>query len=163
MFQINQPPAWQCDPNNPYVPIRLEGEVVGFCRPDQATQIVESLNYEKKLRQALLLACEDLIRRAGGSTLNAPDLVQQYLRKVERPKTGAAAIAALLQDRQNELDLSDEEFAKFCDSYRISRVELRSIFAGGEIASTQLGSLSRILGKPVDELIELWKAPDEKG
>jgi hypothetical protein len=83
--------------------------------------------------------------------------MQQYLAKTERPRSGTGAIAILLEERQEELDLTDEEFAKFCDTFRLSREELRNIYAGEDIENTQLAPLSRILGMTIDEIIEVWR------
>jgi hypothetical protein len=118
---------------------------------------LDILNEEEKVRKALQLACYDLVSRQGGSSDGVNDLVQQYLAKAGRPKQGAAAIALLLKERQDELDVSDEEFAKFCGTFRLSREELEGIYAGAEIESKQLTPLSRILGLSVDDLITVWQ------
>lgn len=161
MVSINQPPSWQSDPHNPYIPIFYEEEMIGFCKPSYASRILEILNEEDRCRKALRIACEELVTRSQDSTDTADDLMQQYLAKTARPKRGASLIALLLKERQEDLDLSNEEFAKFCDSYRLSREELKNIYAGAEIESGQLTPLSRILGKSVDEIIEVWKGKDE--
>lgn len=161
MVSINQPPSWQSDPHTPYTPIFYEEEMVGFCKPSYASRILEILNEEDRCRRALRIACEDLAARSRDSFDTADDLMQQYLAKTARPKRGASLIALLLKERQEDLDLSDEEFAKFCDSYRLSRQELKNIYGGAEIESGQLTPLSRILGITVDEVIEAWKGKDQ--
>lgn len=151
---------WECSTQSAYVPLSFEGDLVGFCRPDCATEITKSLNDAELLRKALQLACYELIARSGGSSDSIGDLMKRYLRKAERPLQGSALIAVLLKERQVDLDLTDDEFAKFCDSYRLSRVELHGIYHGQEVESHQLIPLSRILGKTVDEVIEAWKGED---
>lgn len=149
--------AWECSAQSSYVSLSHDGEVVGFCRSDCAAQIVKSLNDVEKLQKALQLACYDLVARSGGSSASVTELVDRYLEKVERPLQGSELIAVLLRERQIDLDLTDEEFAKFCDSYRLSPAQLRAIYQGQEIEGHQLTPLARILGKTVDEVIETWK------
>lgn len=156
MTKIYQPLPWELYPQNTYVPISFEQRVIGLCKPNFAARIVEALNDDEKVRKALYMACNELSAQLDG-TITADELMQQYLLKAQRPTHGAAFIALLLQERQESLDLTDEEFAKFCDTFRLSREELRNIFAGEEIESTQLGPLCRILGLTMDELIEAWK------
>jgi len=132
----------------------------GFCTSEQAATIAKSLNETETLRKALHLACYDLVARMGGSSDSVADLVQQYLAKAERPLQGSALIAVLLRERQINLDLTEEKFAKFCDSYRLSPLELHGIYQGIEVESEQLIPLSRILGKTVDEVIEAWKGDE---
>ncbi|MGI0484398.1 hypothetical protein ACN4EK_03110 [Pantanalinema rosaneae CENA516] len=158
---MNQPLPWETYPKKVYIPISYEGKVVGFCQPDVADRIVATLNEEEQFRKALKLACYDLVARSGGGSANVEELVQRYLAKAGRPKRGTAMVALLLKDRQDELDLSDEEFAKFCDTFKLSRPELNNIYAGGEIESQQLTPLSRILGMSVDELIAAWQGKEE--
>jgi hypothetical protein len=160
MPKVNPALPWECSTQSAYMPLSFEGEVVGFCRPDCATEITRSLNEAEMLQKALQLACYDLVARSGGSSESVGELMQRYLTKAERPLKGSALIAVLLKDRQIDLDLTDDEFAKFCDSYRLSRVELQEIYHGEEIESHQLIPLSRILGKTVDEVIEAWKGDD---
>ena len=148
--------SWELQSNEAYVPILYEGEVVGFCRPEVAQQIVDSFNEEETYRRALQMACHDLIARSG-SARNPKELMQRYLAKAERPKSGTGAIAVSLKERQRELDLTNEEFARFCDTFRLSREELKNIYAGELIEGNQLSPLSRILGLTMDELIQLWK------
>jgi hypothetical protein len=154
---INQPPAWQSDPHTPYIPISFDEEVVGFCQPSYASRILSTLNDEEQYRRALHLACSDLINRSSERVGNVDELMQEYLLKAARPKQGAGLIALLLKERQEDLDLSDDEFAKFCDSYRLSPKELQDIYAGVEISGDQLTPLSRILGVSTDEIIEAWQ------
>ncbi|UBF24747.1 hypothetical protein K9N68_24205 [Kovacikia minuta CCNUW1] len=148
---------WQLNANESYVPVFHEGRVIGYLKSDYAKQVVSSLNHVEKLHKALHMACYDLVARMGRGSGDVGDLMQQYLTKLELPKSGTGAIALLLRDRQAELDLTDDEFAKFCDTFRLSRIELKTIYSGEEIEYGQLAPLSRILGIPTDELIEVWK------
>jgi hypothetical protein len=152
MLSKNQPLPWEFDPYDPYFPITYEGVGIGFCKPSFATQIVRALNKDGKLRQALELACFDLIKQSGGDPNQVNELVEKYLEKTERPKHGTGAIAYLLSDRQEELDMSDKDFTRFCDSYKLSPKELKDIYGGKEVSDRQLGVLARILRKPVEEL-----------
>ncbi len=157
---INQPLSWELNTQETFVPISHEGKVVGFCEPVYAQRIVASLNEEERLQKALALACYDLTARLGGGAMSVDDLVQQYIAKAERPTSGTAIVAMLLQHRQEDLDLTEEEFAKFCDTFRLSRAELHGIYAGADIENNQLGPLSRILGMTVNELIDTWKGKE---
>jgi hypothetical protein len=154
---MQQTLSWKVNSQDSYVPMLYEGIVVGFCKSAYANRITDTLNEEEKLLKALQMACYDLVAKAGGSTGSVDDLVRQYLSKAERPKRGIGAIALLLKERQTELDLPDEGFARFCDSFRLSPEELRTIYAGEEIESTQLAPLSRILGMSMDDLIAVWQ------
>jgi hypothetical protein len=151
----NQPLPWQFDPYDPYFPITYEGAAVGLCTLEFATRIVEVLNEEGKLRKALELACFDLLRQSGGDPKRVAQLMQKYIERTERPKYGTRAIAFLLRDRQEELDISDKAFVRFCDSYKLSAEELQDIYEGKEVIDSQLIVLSRILGKSVEELTEV--------
>jgi len=163
MVTNNESSPWQFDAKDLYVPITYDGNIVGLGKPKFATHVVELLADETRLRKALRLACADLIVKSGGD-LNAVDqLMRQYLLRTERPKFGPRAIAALLRDRQQELDITDEEFVKFCDSYRLSRAALNHIFAGEGINDQVLGILSRIIGKSVEELIAVRDGQPPKG
>lgn len=161
MELINQSEVWQSDVNRPFIPITQEGEIVGFGQPELVNRVVAILNDDENVRKALQLACYDLISRSGGSTNQVEQLMQEYLAKAARPKSGARAIALLLQERQDQLDVSDEEFTKFCDSYRLSRQELQRIYAGEEVEVNQLTSLSRILGISVDDLLSVLEGKPE--
>ncbi|HEY9908159.1 MAG TPA: hypothetical protein V6D18_11225 [Thermosynechococcaceae cyanobacterium] len=156
-FQKSLP--WEVQPDEVYVPVLYQGEVVGFCKPEMAQRIADCFNEEDTCRRALQLACYDLIARSG-STKSPQDLMRRYLAKAERPKSGTGAIAVSLKERQRELDLTDEEFARFCDTFRLSREELRNIYVGESIEGNQLSPLARILGLSMDELLQLWKGDD---
>lgn len=151
----NQPLAWQYNANDQYFPITFEGEIVGFAKPEFAFLVIEVLNKDERLSKALQIACLDLITLSGGDVSGVDELIKKYMARAARPKYGTRAIAILLRDRQEELDVSDEEFVNFCDSYRLSREDLKNIYAGGKIANSLLGPLSRILGKTIEELVEV--------
>jgi hypothetical protein len=154
------PFSWHCDSQETYVPISHEGSVVGLCKPNYAKHMVNQLNELERLQKALHHACYDLVARTGSSAESVGDVVQRYLDRANRPVKGTAIVALMLKERQQNLDLNDEEFAKFCDSYRLSIPELRAIYLGEEIESYQLAPLARILGTSIDELIEAWKGRD---
>lgn len=160
MPKVKSALPWECSAKSAYVPLCHEGAIVGFCDPDYASAIAASLNEAEILQRALYQACYDLVARTGGSPDHVAELVQRYRSKVERPLQGSALIAVMLRERQINLDLTEDEFAKFCDSYRLSRSELREIYQGEEVESHQLIPLSRILGKTVDEVIEAWKGDE---
>lgn len=148
---------WECSTKASYVPLTHEGTIVGFCDPNYADAIAKSLNETQLLEKALYQACYDFVARTGGSSESVTELVQRYRAKAERPLQGSALIGVLLRERQIDLDLTEEEFIKFCDSYRLSRVELREIYRGEEVESHQLIPIARILGKSVDQVMEAWK------
>jgi len=79
--------------------------------------------------------------------------MRRYLKKAKRPKHGSRAIAHLLRDRQKQLDLSNHEFIRFCDSYKLSPQELLDIYKGKEVTDSQLRAVSRIVGKSFDEFV----------
>jgi hypothetical protein len=157
---IQPPLPWQVDAQAPFVPISLEGQVVAYCHPGQAQSVAAILNEHNKMKKALKLACYDLVARTGGSSDSVNELMQQYLNRVSRPTQGTALIALLLKQRQQDLDLTAEEFAKFCDSYRLSREELQAIYHGVDLDNSQLSPLARILGLTVDEVIDAWGGRD---
>lgn len=155
MVLPGEPSAWQVTTVETYVPMTYEEEIVGFCKPDFAIRIVDAMNDQEKLYKALRLACYDLLGRSGGSTGPVELLMEQYLSKTAYPTSGVGAIAALLRDRQDELDVNDKEFIRFCDSYRLPKHKLLGILSGEEIDSEDLSSLSRILGRSIDDLLEV--------
>lgn len=155
MVLPNEPQPWQYFSAETYVSVTYEDEVIGFCKTDFAARIVETLNEDERLRKALRLACYDLVGRTGGGAAEVDALVQKYLNKASDPRTGVAAIAALLHYRQQELDINDKEFARFCESYRLPQHKLEAIYNGEEIDSAWLTPLSRILGQSVDDLIDV--------
>lgn len=155
MVLPGEPSAWQFTTAETYIPVTYEDEVIGFCKPDFAARIVDTLNDNEKLYKALRLACYDLVGRSGGSTAQIDILMEQYLVKTSYPTSGVAAIAVLLRDRQDELDVNDKEFIRFCDSYRLPKEKLQAIYDGDEIDSDDLSALSRILGRSVDDLLQV--------
>lgn len=155
MVLPGEPQPWQFYPADAFVSVTYEEELVGFCKPDFAARIVQTLNDDERLRRALRLACYDLMARSGGTAGNIDTLVAQYLAKSATPKSGIAGIALLLRDRQRELDVGDKEFARFCETYRLPPEQLDSIYAGEEIDPNLLTPLSRILGRSVDDLFQV--------
>jgi hypothetical protein len=153
--------SWKFYSSDIYVSLTYEEEVVGFCKPDFAARIVEVLNDDEKLRQALWIACSDLARLSGGTSIPVDALVDRYLAKTAEPRSGTAAIVTLLRQRQEELDVSDKEFARFCDSYRLSQEQLRALYAGDDVDSDMLVPLSRILGRSLEDLLQLLEGVQE--
>lgn len=146
---------WKFDSKASFVPILLDGTIVGFCQAERAARITELLNAQEKIYKALRLSCLDYIRKSGGDTSRVEELMRKYISRAERPKYGSRALAAILRDRQVELNVSDREFVRFCETYKLSLAELKEIYAGEEIIDSQLGPLSRILGMSIDELLEI--------
>lgn len=147
-------PAWEVDPNNALVPLRYDDELVGFLKPDIAIRITNILNEEYRAWKALRLACYDLVSRAGGSNSEIEELVSKYLAKAARPRSGVGAIARWLQQRQTELGVSDAEFERFCDSYRLSKDKLEAL-SMGDIDGSMLVPLARVLGCSIQDLMEV--------
>lgn len=156
-----EPETWKFYSSEIYVPVTYEDEVVGFCKPDFAVRIVDALNDDEKLRKALKLACYDLISRTGGTPSQINELISKYLARTSQPCSGPAAIAALLRDRQDELDVSDREFSLFCDSYRLPVEALEAIYAEDEIDGSLLIPLSRVLGRSVEDLMQVLEGDVE--
>jgi hypothetical protein len=142
----NEPLDWQVKTNNLYVPIYHQGNLVGFCKQEYANEITKFLNEEEVLKKALKKACTDLLKKTGGDTNKVNHLIQKYIKISERPKFGTRAIALLLQERQKELDLNNQEFTKFCDTFKISPTELNNIYAGEPIDDSLLAPIARVLG-----------------
>lgn len=162
MTQTNQPLRLQVNYYRSYIAISSDDMEVGFCTPEFADRIVETFNeYERlheeneTLNKALQMACLDLIRRTGGNGQQVTKLIRQYLDKAKRPEHGTRAIAYLLRERQQALDLSTKEFVRFCYSYKLTPTELKDIYTGKDISDRQLKTLSRILGKSFEELTEM--------
>lgn len=146
MIQIQESLSWEFQPEQPHLPIYREGELVGYCHPFYAREIVEAMNDRDKLRKALRIACLDLLRAKGGNPAKVGELMEKYLAKTERPKSGPRAIAVMLVDRQKELKLSPQEFLKFCDTYKVSSQNLNDLAAGKSVDSNLINPLARILG-----------------
>jgi hypothetical protein len=151
----NEPLDWQVETNNAYIQIYHQGNLVGFFKQEYASEIISFLNDEEVFKKALKLACTDLIKKMGGDTNKVNYLIQRYIKSSERPKYGTRAIALLLRDRQKELDLSNQEFAKFCDTFKVSPTELNNIYAGEAFDDSLLAPLSRILGIAKERLLEV--------
>lgn len=157
----NEPLDWHFESNEPYIPVYHKGDLVGFFKPEYASEIIKFLNEEEVLKKALKMACTDLIKKMGGDTRKVYYLMEKYVKTNERPKYGTRAIAILLQDRQKELDLSTQEFTKFCDTFKLSPTELNNIYAGEAFADSLLAPLSRILGMAKERLLEVRDGSEE--
>ena len=158
----NEPLDWQLETNNPYIPVYHQGNLVGFFKPEYASEIIKFLNEEEVLKKALKMACTDLIKKLGGDPRKVYYLMDKYIKTSERPKHGIRAIAVLLQDRQKELDLSNQEFTKFCDTFKLSPTELNNIYAGQAFDDSLLAPLSRILGMGKERLVEVRDASEQQ-
>ncbi|MEH2180368.1 hypothetical protein [Nostoc sp.] len=157
----NEPLDWHFESNEPYVPVYHKGDLVGFFKPEYANEIIKFLNEEEVLKKALKMACTDLIKKLGGDTRKAYYLMEKYIKTSERPKHGTKAIAVLLHDRQKELDLSNQEFTKFCDTFKLSPTELNNIYAGEAFDDSLLAPLSRILGMAKEQLLKVRDGSEE--
>ncbi|HBE19743.1 MAG TPA: hypothetical protein DEG17_08210 [Cyanobacteria bacterium UBA11149] len=162
MRRTNQPLRLELNHYRSYISISYEDMEVGFCTPEFAAKIVETFNEYEKLHEeneavykAFKMACLDLIRQSGGNANQLNKRMKHYMESAKRPEHGTRAIAFLLRERQEELDVSNREFVRFCYSYKLSPQELKDIFDGKDISDNQLKSLSRILGKSVEELTEI--------
>ena len=156
MVLPNEPLPWQRNTNETYVPLTFEGEVVGFCKPEYALQLCDVMNDEKKLRRALQIACADMVKRSQGRLGTVDELVNEYIDRASIPRTGPRAIALLLQNRQQELGVTDKEFITFCDSYRLSPNKLKDIYSGNvKIESTLYAPIARVLGQSVEEVVQI--------
>jgi hypothetical protein len=151
----NQPTDWQLGVHESYMPVYYKGAVAGFFKKEYSETIIRHLNEDELLKKALTKACTDLIRQSGGDTSQVKELIKKYLINSERPKFGTFAIASFLRERQQELDLGDKEFTKFCDTFKVSPVELNNIYAGDKIEDGLLAPLARILGISKDELLKV--------
>ena len=152
--------SWECGMGF-YIPILHQGELIGYCKPDYAEEIVEILNEEQRLEKALRLACLDLIRKAGGKRSKVDDLMKKYMERAKRPKYGPRAIAILLRERQEQLRVSAPEFIKFCDIHKISPEDLKDISAGKAIDPSLIAPIARIVGKTSTEIKAILEGPLE--
>ncbi|WP_017651225.1 hypothetical protein [Fortiea contorta] len=146
---------WQFKSNELYTPVYHKGDLVGFFKQEYASEIIKFLNEEEVLSKALKIACTDLIRKTGGDISQIKQVMKKYIKISERPKYGTRAIALLLGERQKELDLNNQEFTKFCDTFKLSPTELNNIYAGEAVEDILLAPLSRILGMSKERLLEV--------
>ncbi|WP_066376395.1 MULTISPECIES: hypothetical protein [unclassified Anabaena] len=144
---------WELDSQDAYVPVYHQGDLVGFFKQDYAEELIKFLNEDEVLKKALKIACVDLLKAAGKDISKVDILMEKYIKISERPKYGTRAIALLLRERQEELDLGNQEFAKFCDTFKLSPTELNNIYAGEEVDDSLLAPLARILGITKERLL----------
>lgn len=149
----NEPTDWQIGNHENYMPFYYRGAIAGFLKKEYSAAIIQHLNEDELLKKALTRACTDLIRQSGGDVTKVKDLMSKYLQISERPKHGTFAIAALLRERQQELDLGEREFMKFCDTFKLSPVELGNIYAGEAVDNNLIAPISRILGISKEQLL----------
>ncbi|BAY07318.1 hypothetical protein [Calothrix sp. NIES-2098] len=157
----NEPSEWQAESSNSFVPVYYKGNLTGFFQQDYVDEIIKFLNEQEVLNKALRLACTDLIKKTGGDANQVKNLMKKYIKISERPKYGTRAIALLLKERQKELDLSSQEFTKFCDTFKVSPLELDNIYAGEPIDDSLLAPLARILGLSKEQLLEVRDGIEE--
>lgn len=156
----NNEASWELG-HDLYVPILYQGSLAGFCSPEYSEEIIEILNQEERLRKALRIACLDLLRQAGADSSKVDALMKKYMSLAERPKFGPRAIAFLLRERQQDLQVSTQEFVKFCDTFKLSPKQLQSIFAGKSVEPSLISPIARILGKTNAEVEEvLYGTPE---
>jgi hypothetical protein len=158
----NEPDSWQLSSTEHYLPISHQGTTAGFLKEEYAAEITKLLNDETMLKKALKLACIDLVKQSGGDPSQVKVMIKKYLKMVEIPKYGTKAIAILLKERQQELDLGEREFVKFCDSFKLPPSELSKIYAGGNIDDSFISPLSRILGVSKSRLFEIRDGSEER-
>lgn len=151
----NEPLDWQVNSDEAYVPVYHKGDLVGFFKEEYVNEIINYLNEEDVLKKALKIACLDLLQKTGGDISKVNYLIKKYIKLSERPKYGSRAIALLLRERQQELDLNDAEFTKFCDTFKVSPTELHSIYVGEPVDDSLLLPLTRILGITKERLLEV--------
>ena len=159
----DKPLDWQINVHDFYVPLIYKGKNIGLIDPQYAKGIVNILNGEESIIKALRLACEDLLIEEGGDPQDIQELkslMREYITRTRKPRSGTPAIAALLKERQKELDISQLEFVRFCDSYKLSPDDLKSIYNGEDIESRLFPPLCRILGKETEDLIAIIEGPD---
>ncbi|GAB1543532.1 hypothetical protein NUACC21_62070 [Scytonema sp. NUACC21] len=155
MSLYKEPSDWQLNPNETYQAIHYKGSLAGFLKQEFADEVLKFLNEDEVIKKAFKIACIDLIKQSGGELSQVKDLMKKYIFMCERPKYGTRAIATLLRERQQELDLNNQEFAKFCDTFKLSPVDLNGIYAGEAVDNSLLAPLSRILGISKTELCEV--------
>ncbi|MBO9998278.1 MAG: hypothetical protein J7641_04590 [Cyanobacteria bacterium SID2] len=160
MVPLNEPLPWEIDPEKAYVPLFCEGDLVGYCNPEYATELVDVMNEQEKLLKALHLACSDFIRKTKGDPQQVEELVQKYIQRAERPKSGPRAIALLLAERQKQLGVSPQEFLKFCDTYRVASQDIKNMCAGREVPPDLIAPLARILGITVEQVQDVLDGID---
>lgn len=158
----NEPLDWQVKSDDNYVPIYHKGNLVGFFKQEYANEVIKLLNEEEIFKKALKIACSDFLKKTGSDPTKVNYLMKKYIKISERPKFGTRAIALLLRERQKELDLSDPEFTKFCDTFKLSPNELNNISTGEVIDDNLLSPLSRILGISKERLLEVRDGSEEE-
>jgi hypothetical protein len=151
----NEPPDWQLPSNENYLPIYYKGELAGFFKQEYADKILKFLNEDALVKKALTKACIDLAKQTGGDANTVKELIKRYIKMSQRPKYGTLAIANFLRERQQEIDISDKEFIKFCDSYMVSPEQLNDIYAGKPIDDSLIAPLARILNVSQARLFEV--------
>lgn len=146
---------WQIGIHENYLPVYYKGAIAGFLRQDYADRLMGYLHTEIALNQALTQACTDLVRQSGGNLENVQQVVARYIKNCLQSQHGTQGIVYRLQQRQLELNLNDRDFADFCDTFKLSPVDLGNIYAGNSIDDGLLAPLAKILGMSKQELQQL--------
>ncbi|MGD1904256.1 MAG: hypothetical protein ACFB9N_18680 [Geitlerinemataceae cyanobacterium] len=159
MNPIDEPLPWRVNKGAAYAPLEYEGKTIGYCEPDYADEIATVMNDRITLEKALRMACRDLLKRMNKDTSRASDLAQRYLQQAKRPTSGPRALAYMLAERQRELGLSQVEFFKFCDTFKISGKDIADMADGKAVPARNIAPISRVLGvAPTEVEIVLGQA-----
>ena len=159
----NEPSDWQLPSNENYLPLYYKGELAGFFKQEYAEKILKFLNEDALLKKALTKACIDLAQQIDGDANTVRELIKKYIKLSQRPKYGTLAIANFLRERQQEIDVGDQEFIKFCDSYMVSPEQLNDIYAGKPIDDSLIAPLARILNLSQARLLEVRDGREKEG
>jgi len=146
MNSIDEPLPWRVNPSAAYAPLEYEGETIGYCEPEYAEEIAAAMNDRITLEKALRMACRDLLKRMKKDTSRTSELANRYLQQAKRPTSGPRALAYMLAERQRELGLSQAEFFKFCDTFKISGRDIADMADGKDVPTRNIAPISRVLG-----------------
>lgn len=147
--------AWEIHQDEQFTAVFHHQKLVGLITPSYAEKLIKLLNTEESAANALRLACEELLPVNQRSPENIRVLMGEFIKKTRRPKAGPLAVAMLLQERQKSLDLTNQEFLRFCDSYKLPPAQLKSIYTGKEVPFDWLPALARILGISSDAVMNV--------
>ncbi len=64
-------------------------------------------------------------------------------------------LSQMLQQRQQELGMDDEQFLAYCEALRLESRDFQGIFAGDYIQNGLLAPLAKVLNTTIDELVNL--------
>lgn len=155
-----EPLDWQLSNHESYQPVYHQGKIAGFLKAELADEVIKYLNDKEILKKALTRACIDIVKQNGGDMNTVKQLIRNYIKLSERPKYGTRAIALFLRERQAEVDLNDQEFMKFCNTFMLSPEQLQSIYAGEPIDDSLIAPLARILNISQTRVLEVRDGDD---